>query len=1712
MDDKGIVDCIALYGIGSDIERDLDKNEGDSSSTTSKNRSSSLNGNDFTPQQPIVDIAIIDRTHGEGTPAGYDIVLKTQTNLSANLSHGGLRNHEMYICFRRGQDKPPITDIGVLFEGGEKVMENVSVIETTPHGYPANLCSSSFTKERTLITYRRSASNILCNTLAVTDICVIVESKGEVPPHSFNKINKNLNRSMLGSHIYLCYKKSVIYPKRIKYKPKLLFYYPTSQEYLDKTAMFCFPMGAYIEQWPKKVTTMAPTFSTFLFNSEKSKIYGACVSYYEQYISHQNLTKYELEKQLEYVNSDQQQLYVSSCIVLFSPYAFFDTFRRFLFIIYHLILTSNILTCMMPQEAHLREQYLFNRSSLLKQYLKHFFHDIPYPSPSAPRIFVQYEEPLLIMLPEENGLPQNGASFLDLLKNLGTDNTLTLFLYALLESKLLIHSLRSSVLTGVVEAVNSMLFPFQWQCPSIPLCPLALSGFLGAPLPFLIGIDSRYFDICEPPSDVICVDLDTNSIIGGNDEQKTWNVKMFPKKPYKLLRQSLEEIKKHLLHEYHQRLYELRSRLKSNRNDFEIRIQMLQMERTIENRIREVFLQFMCALLYGYNKHLNPIPGRPNELSTDASVRFQFDTFLHTRDSSYRQFYNYLLKTQMFIRFIEQCSGLSSALTSPSMNTINTNFYDNNYCLAFFDDCCAKIKQSIESNNMILSEQPRLLDINNSTAFLNDKTVLILPEFLEHNYLLTNGTSENHSSDTLETQRILSNQRSIIQTDIPPLNTSTLASRTALAPPISHQQQQQQAFSTPLKIMPNSPMVKRSKLERDKCQKLCGLYDYPVLAVKTFSFMKLTGIEWNAITYGAYNRAVYEGTWPRHDRWATLRNVVRAVWAFKNAHYLMNDKKHQRTRHHDTTSFDMSASDDSDGCSIDSVPLVNDNTNRIESNENLKENRSNRGGFSNTNTATVQDDTFTNVFSTSSHIISTLAGTIREITESPYFPKMSFKNRPSFDLYISSSDSKVSNSNNNQTRSQAGILMTSSPIEIGDLGMLSYRLSGRHIQQSLNSRLTHLRRSVSCITSMSPLKLKIVNSIQPIMMNDDDTTATNASMKWELASLQQAPTNDPLGLLNLSASQSPCRIISDTDRSSNSRTALQPVKLFAHETFQTTQNDIAQTKQSINSDLLATTTAMDDDVSLPLKIPTSITQLYAKLNQSGLSALYSPKSIKSIRSYAFGRLNDLKSSVRVMATTPSTSTGTLTTNTVSTTTTNISTSSQRSMPQSASLYTFKNNKEIYNNSCSSGKIRESLSSLLSQQNFNNTTAFSNCNDATNSNNCGDIISNNTSFTESNALHDEIKSLRIDPASVGIPVVENNDADNEIKIHVEISSCNRCSSCSQFLYDEEIMAAWSSDDSELHTVCAHCGVKIIPKLSIIVKDTRLSAANNVENNQMSSTQILENGSSLNSPNTPTNTTSIAEKVKESFRLRSSTPITVHYLSPLVLRKELENVLDSTDHNNILYQMDFMDKHPILFWNLIWFFNRIQVSSHLIYMLLYSRDEQQQNISIYNSKPEECVRIRCMWDSLISYDDIAEPLYKTWEHDGSDNSYTSMKNALITDEYITVTGNVRMMSYRVMQSIISCIENNDLYNPVRLFIKETSKSIRRRLRRRSMYREILFLASIALGREKLSYDAFDREYNIVFDRLTNKQLALINDYDKAPTLSAVMCRRLFSSLEL
>ncbi|KTF93761.1 hypothetical protein cypCar_00040668 [Cyprinus carpio] len=55
------------------------------------------------------------------------------------------------------------------------------------------------------------------------------------------------------------------------------------------------------------------------------------------------------------------------------------------------------------------------------------------------------------------------------------------------------------------------------------------------------------------------------------------------------------------------------------------------------------------------------------------------------------------------------------------------------------------------------------------------------------------------------------------------------------------------------------------------------------------------------------------------------------------------------------------------------------------------------------------------------------------------------------------------------------------------------------------------------------------------------------------------------------------------------------------------------------------------------------------------------------------------------------------------------------------------------------------------------------------------------------------------------------------IEVLMSSCSLCRSCNSLVYDEEIMAGWSSDDSNLNTTCPFCSAPFVPLLNAEICD-------------------------------------------------------------------------------------------------------------------------------------------------------------------------------------------------------------------------------------------------------------------------------------------------------
>lgn len=151
---------------------------------------------------PITDITVIVRSLYEPVPKGYTCIEKTPSGHSADLNHGSFRSPKIFLCYKRGRDKPPLLDIGVWYKDGkESLNQNCRVLKNTHSGFPANVNNSG---TQTYLTYWPSSKKSHFNQLVVTDICVILTNKNENPPPAYCVIEKNLNKvnpHVLGSGI-----------------------------------------------------------------------------------------------------------------------------------------------------------------------------------------------------------------------------------------------------------------------------------------------------------------------------------------------------------------------------------------------------------------------------------------------------------------------------------------------------------------------------------------------------------------------------------------------------------------------------------------------------------------------------------------------------------------------------------------------------------------------------------------------------------------------------------------------------------------------------------------------------------------------------------------------------------------------------------------------------------------------------------------------------------------------------------------------------------------------------------------------------------------------------------------------------------------------------------------------------------------------------------------------------------------------------------------------------------------------------------------------------------------------------------------------------------------------------------------------------------------------------------------------------------------------
>uniref|UniRef100_A0A8C5SRK7 UDENN domain-containing protein n=1 Tax=Laticauda laticaudata TaxID=8630 RepID=A0A8C5SRK7_LATLA len=1496
----------------------------------------------------------------------------------------------------------------------------------------------------------------------------------------------------------------------------------------------------------------------------------------------------------------------------------------------------------------------------LLRHISHFMHKVPFPSPQRPRILVQM--PFVVFIPVPFSLINSGGKFSALLQNLGPENAVNLLVFAVTEHKILIHSLRPSVLTSVTEALVSMIFPFHWPCPYIPLCPLALADVLSAPCPFIVGIDSRYFDLYDPPPDVSCVDLDTNTISQPGDK-RTIAWKILPKKPCKKLMSTLNHLYQQLAALQQRPRDDALMELAMNDYDFHSgsKLHLLDVE------IQEAFLTFMASILKGYRSYLRPITQAPSETATDASSLFELQGFLKSRDRSHQKFYTMMTKTQMFIRFIEECSFVS----------------DKDASLAFFDDCVNKV-------DIDKTGDTRLIELDESHK--SEHTVFVTPPEIPH---LPNGEElpyqysyngfpvlkENLFEQPAELLTIqnskLSSKVSSPNSPLPVFRRTKqeiksahkIAKRYSSIPQMWSRCLLRHCYGLWFICLPAYVRVCHSKVRAlrtaydvlrkmhtkkieppdEVCYRvlmqLCGQYGQPVLAVKVLFEMKKAGIDPNAITYGYYNKAVLESSWPSSNRsgyflWTKIRNVILGITQFKRV-----------LRKQPPNGIHKTLSGKSFTCYIQ--PLIKSKLNfcsilvcfcvHIAS-----EIESGKGSGDCLPTLNYQNSTCVKL-ETSAGLLFSCFDNINKtgVTKAEKLRNKHLNAAETEHKQIVWRNRKLSGDALMELMKNQ-INQESRPEEIVEKLGVDAKILSKMFEKRIRPKTLDLRPAALGYARKSNLEKE--SSDEDVAYENGLVDKTESPVIFDLEDLDNEPIPPvkPAKLTHKKPKkiQRAISVPVKPIKKVNVETGFDPLSLLAAETgpgkeeeeeeeeedkkvsTPSARRDLAEEIEmymnNMSSPLASRTSSIDLQKaysdknpnkrsptlvqpcrrsSLPPNSPRPIvlpkSKSYQVKNERGRDRLWS-SPVFSPNNLSRGQSQDTAGAV-TLASPTSFNLDTLLTPTFDVLKSSMF-SAGKGVAEKASRW-YSKFATYAAASKDQNSDRTSLSSLGALDSESaSLTDEDMCNDLESSSSPQDDVSSafkgiglSSTSLESAASHND-SSKRSSHCSFSKSEVVSSCSPSTTSIfqnyalEVLISSCSRCRTCDCLVHDEEIMAGWTADDSNLNTTCPFCGNLFLPFLNIEIRDLRgpgryfLKSSPSSETIQFPSSLMnqadktfscLSSGSDkkpskgplqlcypVNGLNTrgsckmkhldtcaksiqipsqrrhpsakeeplghplsrsisayssleidevgvhthnrvvPTGSlpTTFQRRTVRSVQLEwhlpSPEPITVPYLSPLVVWKELESLLEN-EGDHVITVAEFVDHHPIVFWNLVWYFRRLDLPSSLPGLILSSEhcnknSKIPRNCILENSKH---VLIQMLWDNMKLHKDPGQPLYILWN--AQTQKYPVVRLLQKDDTFF---------NQELLRSMVKSIKTNDVYGPMSQILERLNKGPQIK-RQRSLYREILFLSLVALGRDNINIDAFDREYKMAYDRLTANQVKNTHNCDRPPSTGVMECRKTF-----
>eukprot|EP00474_Spongospora_subterranea_P010181 CRZ10639.1 hypothetical protein [Spongospora subterranea] len=423
------------------------------------------------------------------------------------------------------------------------------------------------------------------------------------------------------------------------------------------------------------------------------------------------------------VSGFPQSLYSPKCIIVLSHWPFFNTFEKWLAMLYRISLSCAPLP--------------------LERFIANFIMEVPVPPAGKTAVqFTIADQSLRIVRPPPNSLPLCDCRMATLFQCLDLNNVVALITAMITEQKIVLCSSQRSALLDVCEAASALIFPLTWQGVYMPVLPKRLSEFIHAPVPFIAGISSSYLLPPNPvmvPSEVVFFNLDTNDVLMPAPD----TLPPLPDKPLRKLLECLRPLVSGQLFSgrddvdamfpYSEHLVPIDkfgegglviNELTTPKGTKKLRNRFKRVPPAVRppssntncssvdsEAVRDIFLRFMVKLLGRYRQFLIP---SENGLTTDEieclDTKSLFDHAAALRDAneSFRPLLAAVTETQMFERFIAD-------RWTPSCQANDRSARPE---VRFFDDCVvAKLNRSN-------------FHLHRSTPFLDDTSYAITTTFV----------------------------------------------------------------------------------------------------------------------------------------------------------------------------------------------------------------------------------------------------------------------------------------------------------------------------------------------------------------------------------------------------------------------------------------------------------------------------------------------------------------------------------------------------------------------------------------------------------------------------------------------------------------------------------------------------------------------------------------------------------------------------------------------------------------------------------------------------------------------------------------------------------------------------------------------------------------------------------------------------------------------